>query len=187
MNKSYSKIRHIQESNKRLEKRLLKEDESSEMAQAEQALKMENLELASAGIPPISMETIEKFDTGGDTTAEENEISIVEPGVDENKVNTAKEQIRSKLCSASKDELKAAKQQILSVLRNKKNVQEQAGLLTILGITLSPTIWLAIAGFILILIIARLVRWLSNRDTGGYGCRGRESWGGLMRRINRPN
>lgn len=184
MNKSYSKIRHIQESNKRLEKRLLKEDESSEMAQAEQALKMENLELASAGIPPISMETIEKFDTGGDTTAEENEISIVEPGVDENKVNTAKEQIRSKLCSASKDELKAAKQQILSVLRNKKNVQEQAGLLTILGITLSPTIWLAIAGFILILIIVRLVRWLSNRDNGGHGCKGRESWGSMIKRIN---
>lgn len=185
MNRSYSKIRHIQESNRILEKRLLKEDESSEMAQAEQALKIENLELASAGIPPISMETLEKFDTGGDTTEEENEISIIEPGIDENKIKTAKEQIRAKLCSSptSDEDLKQAKKQILSLIRNKKNVQEQAELLTILGITLSPTIWLAIAGFILILIIGRLIRWLRNRDTGGYGCRGRESWNSLMRRI----
>ena len=184
MNRSFSKIRHIQESNKLLEKRLLKEDESSEMAKAEQALKMENLELASAGIPPISMETIEKFDTGEDTTAEENEISVIEPDVDEEKAMTAKEQIRAKLCSASKDELKQAKRQILSVLRNKKNVQEQAELITILGITLSPTIWLAIAGFILILIVVRLVRWLTTRDNGGHGCRGRESWGSMIKRIN---
>ena len=52
MNRSYSKIRHIQESNQRLEKRLLKEDES-------QMIGMVNNELASVGEEPVSPEDVE--------------------------------------------------------------------------------------------------------------------------------
>ena len=52
MNRSYSKIRHIQESNQRLEKRLLKEDES-------QMIGMVNNELSSVGEEPVSPEDVE--------------------------------------------------------------------------------------------------------------------------------
>ena len=52
MNRSYSKIRHIQEANIRLEKRLLKEDES-------QVLDVINNELSTVGEEPVSTEDIE--------------------------------------------------------------------------------------------------------------------------------
>lgn len=187
MNRSFNKIRHIQESNKLLEKRMLTEDESAELEQAQQQLKNENLEIIAAGIPPINMETLEKFDSGEDVSAEENEINIPSPDVDEKEKESLKEQLRSKICTATKGELKDAKTKLLAQMKNKKNVQEQVIPITILGITAAPAVFLAIAGFILMLILVRLIRWLSNRDRGGYGCRGRESWGGLMRRINRPN
>ena len=28
---------------------------------------------------------------------------------------------------------------------------------------------------------------LSSCRTSGYGCKGRETWGGMVKRINRPN
>jgi len=165
-------------------KRILKETEQDQQMVA--ALSKENLELASAGIPPIDMETIERFENDEDTSDEQYQISVVEPGQNYSKLPSLASQMGNAICNASKDDLKQAKSQILNLFRRKKqkNVSEQVGLITILGITASPVLFLAIGGFLLILIIARLVRWLRNRDTDGMGCKGRESWNHLIKRIN---
>jgi hypothetical protein len=168
----------------RLIKKVIKESEQDQ--QMVSALNKENLELASVGIPPVTMKTIEKFNSGKDISKEQYRISVVDSNEDYSQLPSITSQLQSAICNASKEELKQAKSQILDLFRNrkKKNVSEQLAVITILGITAAPWVFLAIGGFLLILIISRLVRWLSNRDTGGYGCRGRESWGGLMRRIN---
>jgi len=168
----------------RLIKKVIKESEQDQ--QMVSALNKENLELASVGIPPVTMKTIEKFNSGEDISKEQYRISVVDSNEDYSQLPSITSQLQSAICNASKEELKQAKSQILDLFRNrkKKNVSEQLAVITILGITAAPWVFLAIGGFLLILIISRLVRWLSNRDRGGYGCRGRESWGGLMRRIN---
>lgn len=174
MNRSFSKKRHIQESNLRLEKRFLLE--STEAEQEAAALESENIELSQAGLPEIDMETINKFDNGEDVSSVENQISVVEPNADLGQIEPIKKQLRQAFCSADKSTLKNVKRQLISLLKGKKKVQEQLETMTILGVTAAPWVFLALAGFLLIMIIVLLVR--PKRD--GWGCRGT---GRIMTRV----
>lgn len=173
MNKSFSKIKHIQESNLRLEKRFLSETSSQQQMQL---LNRENMDLESAGLPPISMDTIEKFDNGEDVSQEEKELSVVEPNADTTQIGPIKEKIKNAICSAPVEKLKEAKKQILSLFKRKNKVEEQVETLTILGVTAAPWVFLLIGGFILILLITTIIK--PRRD--GWGCTGRSR---IMTRV----
>jgi hypothetical protein len=35
-------------------------------------------------------------------------------------------------------------------------------------------------------LLGMVLMFITSCRTSGYGCKGRESWGGLMKRINKP-
>jgi len=156
MNRSFSKIRHIQESNLKLEKRFILE--STQAEQEALALNSENIELSLAGLPEIDMETINKFNNGEDVSSVENEISVVEPSTDLSQIEPIKKQLKQAFCRADRSTLKNVKKQLISLLKRKKKVQEQLETITVLGITAPLGIFVAIAGFLLIMIIAFLIK-----------------------------
>ena len=151
MNRSYSKIRHIQESNQRLEKRLLKEDES-------QMIGMVNNELSSVGEEPVSPEDVEF--ALNDCPLE------TPPNVDE-KHETILQQVKGeidKLTSVS--DVKNLIKKIKSIF-NKKTQSEQAEVITI-GAMSIPIIFIQVlAGIIIIMLVIKLIKLILNRDTTG--------------------
>lgn len=163
MNRSYSKIRHIQESNIRLEKRLLMESEDSGNEKLGQELRI-----------PID----------GELMDEVMSCSIDEIGSDENELNEesksllskVREKIRELINSRNREGLKEFLKQYRQKTKDKKveaneQVAAAAVATTIFGITAPLWAWIAIGGIIVILIIRGIISltsWIPRKS--GKGC-----------------
>ena len=63
--------------------------------------------------------------------------------------------------------------------------KKKFGLYTyMLYICINKKIMKKIYSVIVVIVLVSLT--MSSCKTSGYGCKGRESWGGLMKRINKP-
>ena len=155
MNRSYSKIRHIQESNNRLEKRLLKEDES-------QMIGMVNNELSSVGEEPVSPEDVEF--ALNDCPLE------TPPNVDE-KHETILQQVKGeidKLTSIS--DVKNLIKKIKTIFK-RKTQNEQAEVITI-GAMSIPIIFIQVlAGIIIIMLVIKLIKLIGGNTRTSPECR----------------
>lgn len=94
------------------------------------------------------------------------------------------EEFKSKLKTASIDELKQVKRQLKELRRQKKQQQnEQVGMVTLLGVTMPHGFALVIGGIMLIMVLNILLKlfnihlvktvtsWCTGRQTTGYGIR----------------
>ena len=155
MNRSYSKIRHIQESNSRLEKRLLKEDES-------QMIGMVNNELSSVGEEPVSPEDVE-FAL--------NDCPLETPPNMDEKHETVLQQVKGeidKLTSIS--DVKNLIKKIKSIF-NRKTQSEQAEVITI-GAMSIPIIFIQVlAGIIIVMLIIKLIKLIGGNTRTRPECR----------------
>lgn len=175
MSKSYSKIRHIQNSNLLLEQRYLTE-ESSQMFQS--------------AISKLSTEMGEPIDP--EMAQEATSCSFDEIELDSNQkpesvtaFQEIKQKIKDKLLSKSKEDLKTAFKEIRQILKSNKgkdqttetsDLNEQTGALlvatTILGITAPLWVWVAIGVIVLILLLKAIISlssWIPR--SSGRGCR----------------
>lgn len=155
MNRSYSKIRHIQESNSRLEKRLLKEDES-------QMIGMVNNELSSVGEEPVSPEDVE-FAL--------NDCPLETPPNMDEKHETVLQQVKGeidKLTSIS--DVKNLIKKVKSIF-NRKTQSEQAEVITI-GAMSIPIIFIQVlAGIIIVMLIIKLIKLIGGNTRTSPECR----------------
>ena len=155
MNRSYSKIRHIQESNSRLEKRLLKEDES-------QMIGMVNNELSSVGEEPVSPEDVE-FAL--------NDCPLETPPNMDEKHETVLQQVKGeidKLTSIS--DVKNLIKKVKSIF-NRKTQSEQAEIITI-GSMAVPIIFIQVlAGIIIIMLVIKLIKLIGGNTRTSPECR----------------
>jgi len=178
-----SKIIRLTESDLvRLVKRIVKEDTESVTQ-----LNSINQELSSAGIPPVSMEDLER----GEMPSQWNELnqSLQSAQVDDNyDVDGLYEKLRLAICKATPDELKTAKTQILNLIRKfksgvvntirsafgkkDKQMNEQVGAtMTILGITGPLGVMIAISSALFILILMKIMGVkFSEKGGRGTGC-----------------
>lgn len=177
MGKSYSKIRHIQNSNLILEQRYLSEEESSQNAQM--------------GVLKLGTELGEPIDPEMATEALNCSMDEIEP---DNKqkpealvaFKQIKEKIKEKILSKDRDSLKNAFKDLKEKLKSNKgdeteemssemSEQTGAGLVvatTVLGVTAPLWVWIAIGGLVLFLLlkgIIALTSWIPK--TSGHGCR----------------
>ena len=155
MNRSYSKIRHIQESNNRLEKRLLKEDES-------QMIGMVNNELSSVGEEPVSPEDVE-FAL--------NDCPLETPPNIDVKHETILQQVKGeidKLTSIS--DVKNLIKKIKTIFK-RKTQSEQAEVITI-GAMSIPIIFIQVlAGIIIIMLVIKLIKLIGGNTRTNPECR----------------
>jgi hypothetical protein len=155
MNRSYSKIRHIQEANQRLEKRLLKEDES-------QIIDTVNNELSSVGEEPVSSEDIH-FAL--------NDCPLETPPNMDKKQETILQQVKgeiNKLTSVS--EVKNLIKKIKSIFK-RKTQSEQAEVITI-GAMSIPIIFIQVlAGIIIVMLIIKLIKLIGGNTRTSPECR----------------
>ena len=155
MNRSYSKIRHIQESNQRLEKRLLKEDES-------QMIGMVNNELSSVGEEPVSPEDVE-FAL--------NDCPLETPPKMDEKHETVLQQVKGeidKLTSIS--DVKNLIKKVKSIFK-RKTQSEQAEIITI-GSMAVPIIFIQVlAGIIIIMLVIKLIKLIGGNTRTSPECR----------------
>ena len=149
MNRSYSKIRHIQEANQRLEKRLLKEDES-------QIIDTVNNELSSVGEEPVSSEDIH-FAL--------NDCPLETPPNMDKKQETILQQVKgeiNKLTSVS--EVKNLIKKIKSIFK-RKTQSEQMEIVTI-GSMAIPVVFIQVfAGIVILMLIIKLIKLISGGGT----------------------
>ena len=144
MNRSYSKIRHIEESNKRLENRLLL-SESSDIEIASSMISDAGLNLNPDEIVDADVETCVQPETG-----DPEKDGIL------NKVwNWAHSN------NTTLSELKSVFNQIKTAIRNSKDKttnEQVATPIIIAGITLNPIMLVGIGALILIIIISAIVK-----------------------------
>ena len=155
MNRSYSKIRHIQESNQRLEKRLLKEDES-------QMIGMVNDELSSVGEEPVSPEDIEF--ALNDCPLE------TPPNMDEEK-ETILQKIKGEIDKlTSVKDVKGLIQKIKSIFK-RKTQSEQLEIVTV-GSMAIPVVFIQVfAGIIILMLVVKLIRLIGGNTRTSPECR----------------
>ena len=177
MGKSYSKIRHIQNSNLILEQRYLSEEESSQNA-AMSVMKLSQ-ELDGPIDPEMATEALScSMDEIEPDNNEKPEVLVA--------FKQIKEKIKEKILSKDRDSLKNAFKDLKEKLKsNKGNETEEmssemseqtgAGLVvatTVLGVTAPLWVWIAIGGLVLFLLlkgIIALTSWIPK--TSGRGCR----------------
>ena len=176
MNRSQSKIRHIQNSNLILEQRFLSEEESSQNAT------MSVMKLSQELDGPIDPEmATEALNCGMDEIEPDNNQK---PEVLDT-FNQIKEKIKELILSKDRDSLKNAFKDLKNKLKSNKGdgteemsseMSEQTGALlvatTILGVTAPLWVWIAIGGLVLYLLlkgIIALTSWIPK--TSGRGCR----------------
>lgn len=198
MNRSQSKIRHIQEANSALERRtLLKEDE-----QSVSALNAINQELSSIGFPSLSMDDFNSEELPSKWVEMDTKLNQGENQDNEQKTTTLSK-IKEAMCAASPEELKAAKKQLIGIIGNKLNriknaikgifkgkkqepaVNESAELMattTLLGVSAPLWVFIAIGAVVLFLICKFIL--FPKRD--GYGCRGNYTWKQMIYKNTRP-
>lgn len=128
MNRSYSKIRHIQEANQRLEKRLLKEDE-------EQIVDTVNSELSQIGEEPVSTE---------DVHFAINDCPIETPPNADDQQKTMIQKIKGEIDKiTSIKEVKELIQKIKSIFKNRTQ-REQVGEIVYLGSMAIPVVFIQV-------------------------------------------
>lgn len=175
MSKSYSKIRHIQNSNLLLEQRFLSEESS---------------QMFSTAISKLSTEMGEPIDPEMAKEASSCSFDEIELDGDQkpesvNAFQEIKQKIKDKLLSKSKEDLKTAFKEIRQILKSNKgkdqttetsDLQEQTGALlvatTILGVTAPLWVWVAIGIIVLILLLKAIIAlssWIPR--SSGRGCR----------------
>lgn len=155
MNRSYSKIRHIQESNQRLEKRLLKEDES-------QIINTVNNELASVGEEPVSSEDIH-FAL--------NDCPVETPPNLDNKQETILQQVKGEINKlTSVGEVKNLIKKIKSIFK-RKTQSEQAEIVTIGSMAIPVVFIQVLAGIILIMLVVKLIKLIGGNTRTSPECR----------------
>lgn len=177
MNRSQSKIRHMQQANVLLEQRFLSEEESSQNA--------------AMSVMKLSQELDGPIDPEMATEALNCGIDEIEPDSNEKPevldvFKQIKEKIKEMILSKDRDSLKNAFKELKEKLKsNKGNETEEmgsemseqtgAGLVvatTILGVTAPLWVWIAIGGLVLFLLlkgIIALTSWIPK--TSGRGCR----------------
>jgi len=155
MNRSYSKIRHIQESNQRLEKRLLKEDES-------QMIGMVNNELSSVGEEPVSPEDVE-FAL--------NDCPLETPPNIDEKQQTVLQQVKGEINKlTSIGDVKNLIKKIKSIFK-RKTQSEQAEIITI-GSMAVPIVFIQVlAGIIIIMLVIKLIKLIGGDTRTSPECR----------------
>ena len=155
MNRSYSKIRHIQESNQRLEKRLLKEDES-------QMIGMVNNELSSVGEEPVSPEDVE-FAL--------NDCPLETPPNIDEKQQTVLQQVKGEIDKlTSIGDVKNLIKKIKSIFK-RKTQSEQAEIITI-GSMAVPIVFIQVlAGIIIIMLVVKLIKLIGGGTRTSPECR----------------
>jgi hypothetical protein len=155
MNRSYSKIRHIQESNQRLEKRLLKEDES-------QMIGMVNNELSSVGEEPVSPEDVE-FAL--------NDCPLETPPNIDEKQQTVLQQVKGEIDKlTSIGDVKNLIKKIKSIFK-RKTQSEQAEIITI-GSMAVPIVFIQVlAGIIIIMLVIKLIKLIGGDTRTSPECR----------------
>lgn len=175
MSKSYSKIRHIQNSNLLLEQRFLNEESS---------------QMFSTAISKLSTEMGEPIDPEMAKEASSCSFDEIELDGDQKPESVSafqeiKQKIKDKLLSKSKEELKTAFKEIRQILKSNKgkdqttetsDLKEQTGALlvatTILGVTAPLWVWVAIGIIVLILLLKAIIAlssWIPR--SSGRGCR----------------
>lgn len=156
MNRSYSKIRHIQEANQRLEKRLLKEDE-------EQIVDTVNSELSQIGEEPVSTE---------DVQFAINDCPIETPPNADDQQKTMIQKIKGEIDKiTSIKEVKELIQKIKSIFKNRTQ-REQVGEIVYLGSMAIPVVFIQVfAGIIIIMLIVKLIKLIGGNTRTSPECR----------------
>ena len=155
MNRSYSKIRHIQEANQRLERRILKEDES-------QIINTVNNELASVGEEPISSEDIH-FAL--------NDCPLETPPNMDKKQETILQQVKGEINKlTSVGEVKNLIKKIKSIFK-RKTQSEQSEIVTIGSMAIPVVFIQVLAGIILIMLVVKLIKLIGGNTRTSPECR----------------
>ena len=155
MNRSDSKIRHIQEVNQRLEKRLLKEDES-------QIIDTVNNELSSVGEEPVSSE---------DVHFALNDCPLeTPPNVDEEK-KTMLQKIKGEIDKlTSVKDVKELIKRIKSIFK-RKTQSEQLEIVTV-GSMAIPVVFIQVfAGILILMLIVKLIKLIGGNTRTSPECR----------------
>lgn len=155
MNRSYSKIRHIQESNQRLEKRLLKEEDS-------QMIDNVNDELASVGEEPVSLE---------DVQFALNDCPLETPPNVDGKKKTMLQKIKGEIDKlTSVEDIKGLIQKIKSIFK-RKTQSEQMEIVTV-GSMAIPVVFIQVfAGIIILMLIVKLIKLIGGNTRTSPECR----------------
>jgi hypothetical protein len=147
MNTSYSKIRHIQEANQRLEKRLLNEDEA-------QMIGMVNDELSSVGEEPVSTEDIE-FAL--------NDCPVETPPNIDSKQETVLQQAKNEIDKMTS--IGQVKDTIKKIKSISKSQNEQAQALVIGALSI-PIVYIHVLfGVLIVMLIIKLIKLISGGGT----------------------
>jgi hypothetical protein len=170
----------------RLVRRVIKESEDDQQME----LKKANVELINVGIPPIGeelLDSIERREDASDTVEQMSED--IDPNLEpmeQKEFLSVQNQLFQAICKSTPDQLETAKKQLLGLLRTRKRRDRSlrtegvpAAAIPFLGVTVSPAVLIVLGVLILVLIFSRLFR---KRD--GMGCEGRETWNGMIKRIN---
>jgi len=168
MNRSYSKIRHIQEANQRLEKRLLKEDD-----QKMQMLQQETQEFNDKVGEDLSPEEYKEL-----TCLTPDDIDSELPANISNEEKQKLEQIKERMKTASFSELMQMKKQLKELKRQSKQQMEQAAetaLVSLLGVSVPPAFAMVIGGILFLIVLSFLSKLLGIRKTETYWCDGKKS------------
>ena len=179
----------------KLVKKIIKESEQSAQ------LSTITSELSSAGIPSLNMDEINS------DVVPQNILNLLpkldeKPDVDNEKKSSTLEQVKNAICNSDDTTLENEKKKLLEIIGNKlkrigksiksffqgkkqnKTMNEQAEIATVIfGVTAPLWIWVAIGAIVLFFVARAIIR---KGDRGGYGCSGRESYGNMIKRINRP-
>jgi hypothetical protein len=155
MNRSYSKIRHIQEANQRLEKRLLKEEES-------QMIDNVNDELASVGEEPVSLE---------DVQFALNDCPLETPPNVDGEKKTMLQNIKGEIDKlTSVEDIKGLIQKIKSIFK-RKTQSEQMEIVTV-GSMAIPVVFIQVfAGIIILMLIVKLIKLIGGNTRTSPECR----------------
>jgi len=155
MNRSYSKIRHIQEANQRLERRILKEDES-------QIINTVNNELASVGEEPVSSEDIH-FAL--------NDCPVETPPNLDNKQETILQQVKGEINKlTSVGEVKNLIKKIKSIFK-RKTQSEQAEIVTIGSMAIPVVFIQVLAGILILMLVVKLIKLIGGNTRTSPECR----------------
>ena len=153
MNRSYSKIRHIQESNQRLEKRLLKEDES-------QMIGMVNNELSSVGEEPVSPEDVE-FAL--------NDCPVETPPNIDVKQETVLQQAKNEIDKMTS--IGQVKDTIKKIKSISKSQNEQAQALVIGALSIPIVYVHVLFGVLIVMLIIKLIKLIGGNTRTSPECR----------------
>lgn len=155
MNRSFSKIRHIQEANRRLEERLLKEDES-------QIIDTVNTELSTVGEEPVSSE---------DLHFALNDCPLETPPNVEDKDKTMLQKIKTEIDKISSiKEVKGFIQKIKSIFKSK--AQREQGEIVMLGSMAIPIVFIQVfAGIIILMLVIKLIKLIGGGTRVSPECR----------------